>query len=174
MGKCDEYFHVVVTQLNKFTMGICISRPPAPCLPPGPGSQFVFLGPGSQFVFTGHGPQFLFTSPGPHFLFTGPNFPNLYLPVLAPDLCLPALVPNLYLLALVYSIITSPQSKFCIYRPCLLNLCLYLRPWPTICITNLGSEFAFTLLLVVVAVVVVIVVVVISLELIIPIFVCRL
>ena len=53
---------------------------------------------------------------------------------------------------------------FCIYRPCLLNLCLYLRSWPTICIIGPGPEFTFTLLLVVVAVVAVIVVVVISLE----------
>ena len=62
---------------------------------------------------------------------------------------------------------------FCIYRPCLLNLCLYLRSWPTICIIGPGPEFTFTLLLVVVAVVAVIVVVVISLEQIIPIFICR-
>ena len=63
---------------------------------------------------------------------------------------------------LSYYIITSPEPEFCIYRPCLFNLCLYLRPWPTICITGLGPEFAFALLLIVVAVVVVIVVVVIS------------
>ena len=88
---------------------------------------------------------------------------NLYLPDLAPVLCLPVLAPNLYLLALVYNNITSPGPEFCIYRPCLLNLCLYLRPWPTICITGLGPEFAFTLLLVV-AVVVVIVVAVIPLK----------
>ena len=57
------------------------------------------------------------------------------------------------------------------YQPCLRNLYLYLLSWPTICITNPGPEFAFTLLLVVVAVVVVIVVVVVltSLEQIIPI-----
>ena len=88
---------------------------------------------------------------------------NLYLPDLAPVLCLPVLAPNLYLLALVYNNITSPGPEFCIYRPCLLNLCLYLRPWPTICITGLGPEFAFTLFLVV-AVVVVIVVAVIPLK----------
>ena len=75
-----------------------------------------------------------------------------------------ALAPNLYLPALVYNIITSPGSECCIYRPCLHNLSLYLRPWPTICITGLGPKFAFTLLLVVVAEVVVTVVVVISLE----------
>ena len=90
--------------------------------------------------------------------------PDLYLPALASDLFLPALTPNLYLPALVYSVITSPGPEFCIYRPCLLNLRLYLRPWPTICITDLGPEFAFNLLLVAVAVVVVTVVVVISLE----------
>ena len=59
------------------------------------------------------------------------------------------------------------------YQPCLRNLYLYLLSWPTICITNPGPEFAFTLLLVVVTVVVVIVVVVVvvltSLEQIIPI-----
>ena len=58
------------------------------------------------------------------------------------------------------------------YQLCLRNLYLYLLSWPTICITNPGPEFAFTLLLVVVAVVVVIVVVVVvltSLEQIIPI-----
>ena len=56
------------------------------------------------------------------------------------------------------------------YQPCLRNLYLYLLSWPTICITNPGPEFAFTLLLVVVAVVVVIVVVT-SLEQIIPIYI---
>ena len=141
---------------RKQTMGICISWSPALCLAPGrnPGPQFVFTGPGPQFVFTGPGLQFAF-------------------PSLTSDLYLLALAPNLYLPDLVYIIITSPGPKFCIYRPCLLNFCLYLRTWPRICITSVGPEFAFTLLLVVVAVVVVIVVVVISLELIIPIFVCR-
>ena len=90
--------------------------------------------------------------------------PDLYLPALASDLFLPALASNLYLPALVYGIIISPGPEFCIYRPCPLNLPLYLRPWPTICITDLGPEFAFNLLLVAVAVVVVTVVVVISLE----------
>ena len=89
-----------------------------------------------NFVFTGHGPQFVFTGPGPKFVFTGPD-------------------PQF---------ITSPGSEFCIYRSCLLNLYLYLRPWSTICITCPGPEFAFTLLLVVEAAVVVIVVAVISLE----------
>ena len=87
----------------------------------------------------------------------GPGFPvldhSIYLPTLALDLCLTVLVRNLHLPALAYNIITSPRPEFCIYRPCLLNLCLYLWPWPAICITCLGSEFAFTLLLVVVAVV---------------------
>ena len=72
--------------------------------------------------------------------------PNLYLPVLA---------PNLYLPALVYNFNTSPGTEFCIYRPCFLNVCLYLRHWPTICVTILAPEFAFTLLLAEVAVVVV-------------------
>ena len=89
--------------------------------------------------------------------------PNLYLPVLAPNLCFLALAPYLYLPTLVYNFITSPY---------LLNLCLNLRPWSTICITGLGREFAFTLLILV-EVVVVIVAVVISLEMIIQIFVRR-
>ena len=101
-----------------------------------PGLQFVFTGPGFQVTFTGLGPRFLFTGPCPKFVFTGPSLQYYYL----------------------------SGREFCIYRPCPLNLCLYLRPWPTICITGLGPEFAFTLLLVVAAVVVVIVVVVISLE----------
>ena len=89
--------------------------------------------------------------------------PNLYLQTLAPNLYLPALAPSLYLPALAYNFITSPGSEFSIYRPCLLNSYLYLRPLPTICITSQGSEFVFTLLLVVEALVVVIEVV-ISLE----------
>ena len=56
------------------------------------------------------------------------------------------------------------MASVCMYQPCLFNLYLFiLRPWPTICITGLGHEFAFTLLLAVVAVVVIIVVVIISL-----------
>ena len=90
--------------------------------------------------------------------------PNLYIPALAPNLCLLALAPYLYLPTLVYNFITSPY---------LLNLCMNLRSWSTICITGLGPEFAFTLLLILVEVVVVIVAVVISLEKIIPIFVRR-
>ena len=66
---------------------------------------------------------------------------SLQLPALAPNLCLPILAPNLYLPALVYNFIASPRHEFCIYRPYLLNLCLYLRPWPTICITGLGLNF---------------------------------
>ena len=59
------------------------------------------------------------------------------------------------------------------YQPCLLNLYLYLQPWPMTCITGGGPEFAFTLLLVVAAVVAVIVALAISLEQIIPVFICR-
>ena len=66
---------------------------------------------------------------------------NLYLPTMAPDFCLPTLAPNLYLPAVVYDIITSPVPEFCIYQPCLLNLCLYFRPWPTVYIASLGPEF---------------------------------
>ena len=70
--------------------------------------------------------------------------------------------PNLYLPALVYNFIISAGPESCIYRPCLLNLRLYLRPWSTICIIGLGPEFAFTLLLVVMVVVMVVVVVVVG------------
>ena len=57
---------------------------------------------------------------------------------------------------MAYNFITSPGPEFAYTKTCLLNLCLYLRPRPTICITGPGPEFAFTLLLVVVAVVVVV------------------
>ena len=50
----------------------------------------------------------------------------------------PAPAPNLYLPALAPNFITSPGPEFCIYRPCLLNLYLYLRPLSTICITGPG------------------------------------
>ena len=53
--------------------GICISRPPALCLAPGPGPQFVFTGPGTKFVFTGPGPQFVFIGPGPQCVLTDPG-----------------------------------------------------------------------------------------------------
>ena len=100
------------------------------------------------------GPQFLFTSPGPQFVFTGPGS-NLYLPTPGPSWSLPSLANN-------FNFYYQSGAWLCIYRPCLLNLYLYLRPWPTICIIGLGSEFAFTLLLQ--AVVVKILVLVISLE----------
>ena len=80
---------------------------------------------------------------------------NLYLSALASNLYLPTLAPNLYIPALVYNFITSPGPEFLIYRPCFLNLWLYLRPWTTICITSLGPEFEFTLSLVVIAVVII-------------------
>ena len=67
-------------------------------------------------------------------------------PVLVPNLYFLFLAPNLHLPALVYNSITSPGPEFCIYRPFFLNLGLYLPPWPTICITGLVPEFAFTLL----------------------------
>ena len=56
---------------------ICISRPSAFCLAPGPG-------PGPKFAFTGPGPQ----------LYLLALAPNLYLPALSPNLYLPALAPN--------------------------------------------------------------------------------
>ena len=94
--------------------------------------------PGIQFVFTDPGPQFVFTSPGPQFVFTDTSLQYYY----------------------------QSGFEFCIYRPCLLNLCMYLHTQITR-VTDLGPEFAFTLLLVVAVtllLVVVIVAVVISLE----------
>ena len=67
--------------------GICISRPPALCLAPGPGPQFVFTSLGPQLYLPG-----LATN-----LYLPALAPNLYLPALAPNLYLPALAPNLYL-----------------------------------------------------------------------------
>ena len=58
--------------------------------------------------------------------------PDLYLLDLAPNLRLPILAPKLYLPTLVFNIITGLAPEFWIYRACLLNLCLYLRRWPTI------------------------------------------
>ena len=61
-------------------MSICISRPQALCLAPGPGPKF-------------------------HLPTLAPNLclpalaPNLYLSAVAPNLYLPALAPNLYLTA---------------------------------------------------------------------------
>ena len=67
------FLYLVQFIISCFREGICISRPPALCLAPGPGPQFVFTGPGPQFVFTGPGPQFLFTGPGPKFVFNSPG-----------------------------------------------------------------------------------------------------
>ena len=106
----------------------------------------------------------VFVFPGPQ-SFAGP--PTLALALsLAPDLYLRVLALNLYLPTLAYNIITNPGSAFCRYRTCLLNLCMYLHIQITR-VTDLGPEFAFTLLLVVTVtllLVVVIVAVVISLE----------
>ena len=87
---------------------------------------------------------------------------------MAPSLYLPVLDPRLYLPTLAYIFITSPGPEFAYTNLYLLILYLHLRPWPTICITGLESEFAFTLL-----VVAGIVVGVISLEQIMSIFICR-
>ena len=140
--------------------GVCISRPPAlrlaPSLSPGPQPcppicvcrpwpPICIYWSWPPIVFTSPGPQFAFTSPGSQFVFTGPGLQFYF----------------------------QSRAWICIYQPCLFNLCLYLRLWPTTCINGPGPEFAFTLLLVVVAVVAVVVVLVISLEQIIPIFVCR-
>ena len=79
-------------------LGICISRPPALCLAPGPGPQFVFTDPGTQFVFTGPGSKFLFTGLGQSEAWAcryQPYPPNLYLLALAYDFYYRAL--NLHL-----------------------------------------------------------------------------
>ena len=132
---------------NMCSSGCLYSPAPGPLFGPDPahGPQFVFTGPGTQFVFTDPGPQFAFTSPSPQFVFTCPGSQFVF---------------------------TGPSLQFYyqsgvwiyIYQPCLLNLYLYLRPWPTICITGPWPGFALTLLLVKVAVVVAIVVVLISFE----------
>ena len=44
----------------------------------------------------------------------------------------------------------QPRAFACICRPCVVNLYLYLRPWPIITITDPGPEFAVTILLAVV------------------------
>ena len=85
--------------------GVCVSQPPALCLTPGPGPQFVFTGPGPKFVFTGPGRQFVFTGPGTHpvftnpdtkFVFTGPVYPKFVFTVSARSLSLhiPTLSPQ--------------------------------------------------------------------------------
>ena len=78
-------------------MGSLCSRPPALCLVPGPGPQFVFANPGPQFVFTDLGPQFVFTGPGSQFIFTSPGHHFVFtgrgtkfvFPGSDPSLCLP-------------------------------------------------------------------------------------
>ena len=84
-----------------------------------------------------------FVFPGPRSFAWPPALalaPHMYLLALAPNFYLPALAPNLYLPALANNFITSQGPDFAIYRPFLLNLYLYLRPWPPICITGLGPE----------------------------------
>ena len=84
-------------------MSICISRPQALCLTPGP--KFAFTGPGPQFVFTGPGTKFVFISPGPKFVFTSPG---------------PQFVSN-----------GSTQPEFA-YTDLVSPICIY-WPWPMIC-----------------------------------------
>ena len=107
--------------------------PPALVLAPGPGPKCVFTGPGPSLYLPALVPS----------LYLPALALNLYLPALAPNLCLPALSPNLYLPALSYNFITSPWPEFCIYRPCPLNLYLYLRPLPMICVTGRGLNLHF-------------------------------
>ena len=68
------------------------------------------------------GAQFVFTNPDPQFVFTNPGLQFYY----------------------------QPRAFACICRPCVVNLYLYLRPWPIITITDPGPEFAITVLLAVV------------------------
>ena len=106
-----------------YRTGVCIFRPPALCLAPSPGPEFVFTNPGPIFVFTGPGPEFVCTGPGPEFVFNGPG-PNLYLPTLVP-----AMTPDLYLQAQV-KILLLPQllvlSLLLLLTPLLLLLLLLL------------------------------------------------
>ena len=152
---------------NLFNQVVCISWSSALCFIPGPGSDLRSFACPAALAPNLDSPALARCLYLPALV---PNFylqalaSNLFLLALAPSLCLPALAPNLHLPSLVYNLINSPGPEFWIYRPCPLNLCLYLRPWHRICITGPRPEFAFTLLLVVVAEVVVIVVVVISLE----------
>ena len=69
----DRSFFVFNNGVFAFPSPRPLAWPPAPCLAPGPGPQFVFTGPGLQFVFTDPGPQFVFNSPGSEFVFTGPG-----------------------------------------------------------------------------------------------------
>ena len=100
---------------NFVILGLCISRPPALCLEPGP-----------QLVFTCRGHQFVSTSPGPQ-----PKLPTmaktLHLPTLVPKLYLPTLTPdmarNLYL---------PVQDKILLLLPQLLALSLPLLLPPSL------------------------------------------
>ena len=108
-------------------MGSLCSRPPALCLVPGPGPQFVFANPGPQFVFTDLGPQFVFTGLGPQFVFTGPG-PQFVFTDPGPQ----------------FGFTGHDQKQF-IYRPCSLN-CIYQswpRLWPPICIYQSRSRFYY-------------------------------
>ena len=96
-----------------FFKGICISRPPALCLAPGPS-------PCPQFVFTDVAPNLYLTALAP----------NSYLTTLAPNLYLPALAPNFYLPALVSP---KPGLAGTNHVP---PICIY-WPWSTIFITVL-------------------------------------
>ena len=106
--------------------GICISRPPALCLAPGPDPA-----PGLA-----HNLYLLALAPNLCLPALAPNLcllvlaPNLYLPALAPNLHLTALTPNSYLPALV-----SPEPELT-YTNLVPPICIY-GPWPTIFITVL-------------------------------------
>ena len=86
--------------------GICISRPPALCLAPGPGPA-----PGLA-----------------HNLYLLALAPNLYLPALAPNLYLPALAPNLHLTALTPNsylpALVSPEPELA-YTNLVPPICIY-------------------------------------------------
>ena len=75
-----------------FGKGICISRPPAFCLAPDPGS----------------GPRPPALNPN---LYLTALAPNMCLPALAPNLCLATLGPNLYLQALPSNLLFTSSGQ---------------------------------------------------------------
>ena len=101
--------------------GVCISRPSALCLAPGPDPQFVFTVPGPQFVFTVPGPQFVFTVPGPQFVFTGPG-PKFVFTGPGPKICIYRLWTTILLLVqglgFAYTVLVS-SICICFYDPLL-------------------------------------------------------
>ena len=123
---------------SSFVYAACFALPPILALAPSPGSRTW-----APICIYQPWPQFVFTGPGPWFVFTSPS---------------PKFEITDSSLQFYY------QSGAWVLH--IRTLCLYLRPWLTICITGLRPEFASILLLVVVVamVVVMVAVVLISLE----------